>query len=131
MALAGPEDLQHDIVRLLLERGADPNSYKACPPLQIAVIRGGHETVELLLKHGADPNKSCKEGTYTVGMTPLSWAISQKVDTETIAVLVSGGANVGSRKAVEQLCGLITSRESSRARDSILQKIDCGTQSNK
>jgi len=49
-----------DIVRILLEHGADPNAKEADPyrtfPLVAAATHGNMEMVELLLKHGADPN---------------------------------------------------------------------------
>lgn len=49
-----------EIVRLLLDHGADPNAPEASPyrtfPLVAAVEAGNREMVELLLKHGADPN---------------------------------------------------------------------------
>src|SRR5262245_6119140 len=48
------------IVRLLLERGADPNTPEDCAPagraLYEACCRNHLEIAELLLEHGADPN---------------------------------------------------------------------------
>ena len=49
-----------DIVRYLLDRGADPSLPEASAEkgaaLHIASSRGNRDLVELLLKHGADPN---------------------------------------------------------------------------
>ena len=50
----------HDIVELLLERGADPNAPEPDAPrgkaLLEAAFHGHTATAELLLEHGADPN---------------------------------------------------------------------------
>jgi len=55
-----------DIVRLLLERGADPNWPELGSPtggsLQRAAGAGNREWVELLLAHVADPNSSVDSG---------------------------------------------------------------------
>lgn len=52
---------RRDVVRLLLERGADPtwpdaDGSERGAALHAAARRGDREMVELLLKHGADPN---------------------------------------------------------------------------
>ena len=46
-----------EAVRLLLERGADPNQAndKGQTPLAGAVFKGGVEIIQALLAHGADP----------------------------------------------------------------------------
>ena len=43
-------------VRLLLERGADPNGRGELAPLVTAIFNTRPEIVQLLLKHGANPN---------------------------------------------------------------------------
>ena len=45
-----------DVIRELLERGADPDKYHGRTPLHEAAKRGQRDTVQLLLKMGADPN---------------------------------------------------------------------------
>ena len=58
-------DGNRDCVRLLLERGADPNICRPCNPhnrrqdfpLHVAGLNGDEEIVKLLLKYGADVNQ--------------------------------------------------------------------------
>jgi ankyrin repeat protein len=66
---AGP--VEHEIVRLLLEAGADPNakSGEGGTPLHSAAFTGDLESAELLLAYGADPN-----ATDPKGFTPLDVA---------------------------------------------------------
>lgn len=48
-----------DMLRLLLSHGLDPNRGAA---LQIAVQRGYTEAVEVLIQHGADPSRIARDG---------------------------------------------------------------------
>ena len=59
---AGPSE--HEIIRLLLEAGADPNakSREGGTPLHTAAFTGDLEGAELLLAYGADPNASDPKG---------------------------------------------------------------------
>ena len=53
------------LVRLLLEKGADPNAAGAgYTALHSAVLRGDQEMVKMLLAHGADVNPRLAKGTY-------------------------------------------------------------------
>jgi ankyrin repeat protein len=54
----GRDDV-HELVELLLERGADPNQHgiNDDTPLHIATALGDLPLVDLLLRHGADPNE--------------------------------------------------------------------------
>lgn len=65
-----------DLLRLLLEHGADLNSvayennHEQTSPVILAAWEGGMEVLELLLEAGADPN-ACSSN----GVTPLSTAV--------------------------------------------------------
>ncbi|XP_014663141.1 PREDICTED: putative ankyrin repeat protein RF_0381 [Priapulus caudatus] len=54
-----------DIVRLLLEAGADPSvadTESGMTPLMMAVRKGNEAAVQMLLSHGADPNAADSQG---------------------------------------------------------------------
>jgi ankyrin repeat protein len=79
-----------NVVRLLLDRGADPNQ-QAQNAMQVraihaAVARRSAEIVRMLLDAGADPNAR-QQGGYT----PMDAAV-QNGDQEIIALLVKHGA---------------------------------------
>lgn len=81
----------YDIVKLLLEHGADPNiPEEGIAPrghaLHSAVVNGHKEVVKLLLEHGAYPSVQIESSADT-----LSAAIRNK-DTEMIELLCSYGA---------------------------------------
>ena len=83
-----------EIVRLFLERGADPNvesrGDSEGTPLCAAASWGRTEIVKLLLEHGAEPNQ-VEQKDVAGGMTALEWARHTRHD-ETAQVLIQHGA---------------------------------------
>jgi len=84
---------ERDIVRLLLEAGADPNakSREGGTPLHTAAFTGDLDVAELLLAHGADPNV-----TDPKGHTPLDVARERK-NVEVATALHHAALKQGSR----------------------------------
>jgi ankyrin repeat protein len=89
---------QADTMRLLLERGADPNALARNPalpvrPLHTAAAFGGHvESARLLLEGGADPNGRDSQ----LGFTALHSA-AQAGNGELIRLLLAHGADANAR----------------------------------
>ena len=83
-----------DVIRVLLEAGADPNSVfnlMGWSPLYSAAYHGHVDAVRLLLSAGADPT------VYDLdGMTPLHVAASKNLQSM-ISVLLAGGAELEAR----------------------------------
>ncbi|MEV5738935.1 ankyrin repeat domain-containing protein [Microbispora rosea] len=83
----------HDIVRLLLEYGADPDQpsggHEEGLPLCAAACWNHAETVQALLDGGADPD-AAEEG----GWTPLLWAAANG-NLEVADILLDAGADPG------------------------------------
>lgn len=78
------DDTEHsDIVRVLLERGADPSQDT---PLLSAAYHRYTDTVRLLLAHGVDPNQTCDEGSAL-------FSADQHGYTEIVAMLRAAGAH--------------------------------------
>jgi ankyrin repeat protein len=86
-----------EVVKLLLERGADPNAKSnyswtsGWTPLHYAADKGHIEVVEALLKHGADVNAKDKDGK-----TPLHVA-SVRGDVNIVKLLLERGADPNAR----------------------------------
>jgi ankyrin repeat protein len=82
-----------EIVRLLLEAGADPNresgGQSEGTPLCAAASWGRTDVVWLLLQHGADPNLA--ERADEVPMTALAWARRNHPE-ESVRLLLDNGA---------------------------------------
>jgi ankyrin repeat protein len=84
-----------DAVRLLLDRGADPNLRARTrfrnTPLQAALLPGQYETAKLLLERGADPNVR-----QAKGFTPLQEA-ALLGRRDLVDLLLAHGAEPNSR----------------------------------
>jgi ankyrin repeat protein len=78
-----------DIVRQLLEHGADPNARNLSTPLHVASSRGQLEVSRLLLSHGANVDEKDEEGR-----TPLQVALSEG-HIEIVKLLSDHGAQPG------------------------------------
>ncbi len=87
-----------EIVRLLLERGADPNlPEEGIAPrgqaLHSAVVRGHMEIVKLLLAHGAHPNVEVESSADTLSAALATAGYSYvKPNAEMVELLCSCGA---------------------------------------
>lgn len=89
-----------EIVKLLLERGADPNlPEEGIAPrghaLHSAVVRGHIEIVKLLLKHGAYPNVEIESSADTLSAALAKAGYSVKPNSEMVELLCSHGAARG------------------------------------
>jgi uncharacterized protein len=86
-----------EAVRLLLDRGADPNAVATSEqigpvqPLHSAAAAGGLDSVRLLLEHGADVD--ARQGG---GFTALH-AAAASGDTELARLLLAGGADAAAK----------------------------------
>lgn len=87
-----------EIVRLLLERGADPNlPEEGIAPdghaLHSAVVKGHIDIVRLLLAHGAHPNVEIESSADTLSAALASAGYSTQPNTEMVELLCSHGAS--------------------------------------
>ena len=101
-----------EILRLLLEAGADPNrQWGNCgtTPFYSLVqsscwgkkspkeLSSYSEDIRLMIRHGADPNR--KQGAF--GHSPLSYAVMRGADLSLIKILVEEGHGVVTDKMIE------------------------------
>ena len=83
----------NNILRLLLQHGANPNTWEQC--LFVALKNDDVAAVELLLKHGANP-----EIRNSDGLTPLRLAI-RNCQKEMAQVLLANGADTEAEYATK------------------------------
>ncbi|WP_379560637.1 ankyrin repeat domain-containing protein [Psychromarinibacter halotolerans] len=82
-----------EVVRLLLEHGADPNtSFTFGSPLHTAARANDTAVVALILEHGGDPNLPAGD----FDQSPLHEAADRGA-TEVVRILIAGGADVNFR----------------------------------
>lgn len=118
-----PEGEIRELVRLLLDRGADPNTPSAdrTLPLHLAAVEGFAEIVSLLLERGARINDLGKDGKTALhfavrGKFPRRFESEVKIRgkiEETVRLLLTQGAdpNIGGLGDVVEL--LLTTGENS------------------
>ena len=82
-----------NIVKLLLEHGANPNkdSQKQASPLRRAIASKNTEIVKLLLEHGADPNLM-EDDYYGNKKSMLTYAIIDAKSKDIVNLLIKHGA---------------------------------------
>ena len=81
-------DISVEIVKYLLELGANPNSMEKHPlPLRAAISERQYQVVSLLLEHGADPNLSDEVNL------PLLYEVARIKSTKMMTTLLKHGAN--------------------------------------
>lgn len=86
------EDLE--ILRMLLEGGADPGFNGTSCPLVWAIDKGNDAMVDLLLEHGAPPDGDC--GGFNFSTTPIGMAVSRgRVDLVRRFLAAGANANAG------------------------------------
>lgn len=86
-----------ELVELLLQAGADPNTLdarKKLTALATAVAKSEIAMISSLLAHKADPNLACGDK----GRTPLFTAVEMK-SPELVKLLIDGGASVNVKDA--------------------------------
>ena len=99
-----------EVVKLLLEEGANPNSFDPelpdYTPLYNAVSnKSSPELIKLLLEAGADPNQEGKLGTQ------LFSAVSNKSSPKVIKLLLEAGANPNQEHEFGTLLSIAVYRE--------------------
>jgi ankyrin repeat protein len=100
-----------EVVRLLLEMGADPNisSVHCARPLQIAAQIDSLELCKMLLEAGADPNSPATLDTYDVSAnrSALKWALLHGAKS-LFFLLVRHGVNITEPMAAHDTHSVLT-----------------------
>ena len=79
----------NDVVRLLLDAGADPNTgSNTQTPLRWAIVKGNKEAVKMLLDGGVDPNKKSNLYWAAFYTRDNGYAVSYDI----LKLLIDGGA---------------------------------------
>ena len=95
MALAASRN-HHEIVKLFLEYGADPNGAGSDPsPARAACTLGAVDALQVLIAAGADPNAKHRDGQSLLTGTILAEGTTRNSDYLVLAgCLVDAGANL-------------------------------------
>ena len=102
-----------DVVRALLEAGADPNLGEVALPLRQAASRANTELVRILLEGGADPNARTSDGR-TALMSAVGWD-----NGELVQLLLDAGADPD----LEDTRGMTALSEAISRRDREAEKV--------
>ena len=116
------EDETIDIVRALLEAGADPNimSQDVLPPIDVAAKQGNASAVKLLIEHGADPNLSAS------GLDTALYDAIVSGSLETVMAFLEGGAECQIRFKDGWTPMMLVAKQGDREIGRVLKRKGCG-----
>ena len=107
-----------EVVRTLLQRGADPNAGKGCfgYALHVAALYSSEEIVSLLLKHNVDVN--LRAGMYNTALIAACW----KRRVNVVNLLLNHGADPNLVKGISSPLGFACWNDDSEVLQKLLEK---------